>query len=62
MGFNPFRALHLLAKVGRPLAALFRLKRGTVVDKGIDAAEILDPVLPRKDTDDRTDATQPPPR
>lgn len=57
MAFNPFRALHLLARIGRPLAALLGLKRGTAADKAIDAVEILDPILPRKDTDEAADST-----
>jgi len=50
MGFKPFRLVHILARIGRPLLLLLGVKRGTVADKAAEAAEILAPLTP-DDTD-----------
>ncbi len=58
MGFNPFRLVHVLARVGRPLLRLFGVKRGTVPDKVAEAAEVLDPILPSSSKESQTDTSK----
>ena len=47
MGFKPFKAIRLLARIGRPLLRLFGIGDKTVAGKAVAAAEILEPVLPK---------------
>ena len=44
MGFRPFRVVHILARIGRPLLRLFGIGEKTVAGKVVEAAEIVDPV------------------
>ena len=46
MGFKPFKAIRLLARIGRPLLRLFGIRSGTVAEKAVSVAEIVEPILP----------------
>ena len=42
MGFNPFRALHLLARIGRPILRILGVKKKSVVSDAIEIVEVVD--------------------
>lgn len=58
MGFRPFRLVHLIARIGRPLLRLLGISDKTAVAKGVAVTEILDPVLPDKDRAPQPDAKE----